>query len=95
VVKAKKIGISLPPGLYEWAVKEVEQGHSESVSALIAESLDARRAHAELGALVRDLAEEIGELTDEDRARIEEARLAAREARRRHVEGKSDAGHAA
>ena len=35
----KKIGISLRDDLYEWAIREVEEGRAESVSALIAEGL--------------------------------------------------------
>lgn len=40
----KKIGISLPDELYQWAVREVEEGRAETVSGLIADSLDAERA---------------------------------------------------
>lgn len=79
----KKIGVSLRDDLYEWALREVEEGREESVSALIAEGLQVLRARAELQALVDDLRAEIGELDEETKARVDEAFRAADEAHRR------------
>ncbi len=92
----KKIGISLPEELYDWAAREVEEGRAESVSALIAKGLELLEARTQLEAIVGDLRAEIGELDDETKARVGEALTAANEASRRHRAGKTgNAGHAA
>jgi Arc/MetJ-type ribon-helix-helix transcriptional regulator len=85
----KKIGVSLPDDLYEWAAREVEAGKAESVSGLIAESLDARRARAELESLVADLTADLGEPDDEQMAKLEEALRAADDAYRKHLARRS------
>jgi Arc/MetJ-type ribon-helix-helix transcriptional regulator len=81
----RKIGVSLPDDLYEWAAREVAEGQAESVSALIAHGLEVLRSRSDLAELVGDLKAEIGELDDETKARIEEAMRAAEEAQRRHL----------
>ena len=85
----KKIGVSLPDDLYEWAAREVKAGKAESVSGLIAESLDARRARAELESLVADLTAELGEPDDERKAKLEEILRAADHAYRKHLDRKA------
>lgn len=85
----KKIGVSLPDDLYAWAAREVKAGKAESVSGLIAESLDARRARAELESLVADLTADLGEPDDERKARLEEALRSADEAYRKHLARRS------
>jgi Arc/MetJ-type ribon-helix-helix transcriptional regulator len=89
----KKIGISLRQELYDWAVREVEEGRAESVSALIAEGLELLEARAQLEVVVSELHSEVGELDDQAKARLDEALAAAGEAYRRRRN--SDAGHAA
>jgi len=54
----KKIAISLPEELYDWAAREVEEERAESVSALIAKGLELLAARAQLGASVRLLADD-------------------------------------
>ncbi|HEX6471900.1 MAG TPA: hypothetical protein VF069_22585 [Streptosporangiaceae bacterium] len=81
----KKIGVSLPDELYEWAAAEVEEGRADSVSGLIADCLQARRARDELESLVADLAAEIGEPDEESRAQFEAAMRVAEEAYRAHL----------
>lgn len=85
----KKIGVSLPDDLYEWAAREVKAGRAESVSGLIAESLDARRARAELESLVTDLTTDLGEPDGERKARLEEALRAADHAYHKHLDRKA------
>jgi Arc/MetJ-type ribon-helix-helix transcriptional regulator len=89
----KKIGVSLPDELYEWAAREVEEDKADSVSGLIAESLQTRRARAELDSLVDDLTAELGEPDEESKARFEAAMRAADEAYRAHLA--RNAGNAA
>jgi Arc/MetJ-type ribon-helix-helix transcriptional regulator len=89
----KKIGVSLREELYDWAVREVEEGRAESVSALIAQGLELLEARAQLEAVVTGLHAEVGGLDDQARARLAEALAAADEAYRRHRV--SGAGHAA
>lgn len=92
----KKIGVSLPDELYDWAAAEVEQGRAESVSAQIAEGLEFLRAHAQLEALVADLRADIGGLDVQAKGQLAEALSAADEAFRKHETGRSgSAGHAA
>ena len=92
----KKIGISLRQELYDWAAREVEEGRAESVSALVAEGLELLEARAQLEAIVSDLRSDIGELSDEAKARLGEALGAADEAYRKHRVGRTgSAGHAA
>jgi Arc/MetJ-type ribon-helix-helix transcriptional regulator len=76
----KKIGVSLRQELYDWAVREVEEGRAESVSALIAEGLELLEARAQLEAVVSDLHSEVGDLDDQAKARLAEALAAADEA---------------
>lgn len=85
----KKIGVSLPDDLYAWVAREVKAGKAESVSGLIAESLDAQRARAELESLVADLTAELGEPDDEQMAKLDEALRAADEAYRKHLARRS------
>lgn len=92
MARAKKIGISLPPEIYSWAAHEVQEGRAQSISALITEGLYAMRGQAELGALIRDLEAEVGELSEEDLARIQVAEEAAREAWRRYLERNKNTG---
>ncbi len=89
----KKIGVSLPEELYDWAAGQVREGRAESVSALIAEGLRLLEAQALLTAVVDDLRADLGEPDDERKRRVEEALRAAGEAQRRHRAG--SAGHAA
>ncbi len=89
----KKIGVSLRQELYDWAVREVEEGRAESVSALIAEGLELLEARAQLKAVVAELHSEVGDLDDQARARLSEALAAADEAYRRRRS--SGTGHAA
>ncbi len=89
----RKIGISLRDELYEWAVREVEEGRAESVSALIAEGLQVLEARSRLEALVADLHAEVGEPGAQDKASVGDALRAADEAYRRHLAAK--AGNAA
>lgn len=79
----KKLGISLPDELHEWATREVEEGRAESVSALVAEGLRVLRSDSLLAELVADLRAELGPQTEEDKAWLEEAMRAAEEAQRR------------
>jgi Arc/MetJ-type ribon-helix-helix transcriptional regulator len=88
----KKIGVSLRQELYDWAAREVEEGHAESVSALIAQGLELLEARAQLEAVVTELHSEVGELDNQAKARLAEALAAADEAYRRH---RGSAGHAA
>jgi Arc/MetJ-type ribon-helix-helix transcriptional regulator len=81
----KKIGVSLPDELYEWAAREVAAGKAESMSGLIAESLDARRARAELESLVADLTADLGDPDDDRKARLDDALRAADDAYREHL----------
>ena len=81
----KKIGVSLPDELYEWAAREVDAGRVQSVSGLIAESLEARRARAELDSLVADLSAELGEPDEKRKAALQEALRAADEAQRNRL----------
>lgn len=85
----KKIGVSLPDELYEWAAGQVEGGQADSVSGLIAESLQARRARAELESLVDDLTAELGEPDEEREAKLAELLQAADEAYQRHLREKA------
>lgn len=88
----KKIGVSLPDDLYEWATHEVEEGRAESMSGLVAHGLAAMQGHALLVELIEDLAADIGELSEEDQARYEAAMRAADEAYRRgHARGSGNA----
>ncbi|HZR51079.1 MAG TPA: hypothetical protein VFB06_16370 [Streptosporangiaceae bacterium] len=89
----KKIGISLRDELYEWAVREVEEGRAESVSALIAEGLEIVEARAQLETLVRDLHEETGDFDADSEQRVADALRAADTAYSRHLAGR--AGNAA
>jgi Arc/MetJ-type ribon-helix-helix transcriptional regulator len=91
----KKIGVSLRDDLYEWATREVEEGRSESVSALVADGLNALRGYAELEDLVQDLAANIGEIDGETMARVEAAERAAAAAYRDHLARKAKDGQAA
>lgn len=79
----KKIGVSLRDDLYEWALREVEEGRAESVSALIGEGLQVLEARSQLEELVTDLAAD-GDLDAETQARVDDAMSAAGEAQRRH-----------
>jgi Arc/MetJ-type ribon-helix-helix transcriptional regulator len=88
----KKIGISLPDELYEWAANEVTQGRAESVSALIAEGLAHLESQALLKEIIDDLRANIGEPDDEAKARVDEAMQAAKEAQLRQARTR---GHAA
>ena len=83
----KKIGVSLPEDLYDWAAGQVREGRAESVSALIAEGLALLEARALLTKVVDDLRADLGEPDDERRSRVEEALRAAEEAQRRHRAG--------
>ena len=78
----KKIGVSLRQELYDWAAREVEGGHAESVSALIAEGLELLEARTQLEAVVAELHRDAGEPDDETKARLAEALAAADEAYR-------------
>ncbi len=89
----KKIGVSLPEELYDWAAGQVQEGRAESVSALIAEGLRYLESQALLKEIVDDLRESAGEPDDETKARVDEAMRAAEEAQRRHRA--RTAGHAA
>ena len=89
----KKIGVSLPEDLYDWAAGQVREGRAESVSALIAEGLALLEARALLTKVVDDLRADLGELDDERRSRVEEALRAAEEAQRRRRAGSAE--HAA
>lgn len=92
----KKIGISVPEDLYDWAARAVKEGRAESVSALIVEGLEILEARAELEAVVTDLRAEAGELDERARKGLGEALAAADEAYRRHgAERTGNAGHAA
>jgi Arc/MetJ-type ribon-helix-helix transcriptional regulator len=51
----RKIGVSLPDDLYEWATAAVAEGRAESVSALVAEGLELLEARAHLEWIVADL----------------------------------------
>jgi Arc/MetJ-type ribon-helix-helix transcriptional regulator len=79
----KKIGVSLPEELYDWAADQVREGRAESVSALIAEGLRYLESQALLKEIIDDLRESAGEPDDETKARVDEAMRAADEARRR------------
>lgn len=81
----RKIGVSLRDELYEWAAREVEEGRADSVSALIAEGLEALESRAQLEALVADLTAQVGDLDDQSRARVDDALRAAEEAYRRRL----------
>jgi Arc/MetJ-type ribon-helix-helix transcriptional regulator len=81
----KKIGVSLPDELYEWAAGAVEDGRADSVSGLIADCLQARRARDELESLVADLAAELGEPDEERKTKLEEILQAADKAYQRHL----------
>lgn len=83
----KKIGVSLPDELYDWATREVEAGRAESVSALIAHGLGSMRSRALLQEIVDDLRQDHGEPDEEQKAWIAAAREASAEARRRKREG--------
>ena len=90
----KKIGVSLPEDLYDWAAGQVREGRAESVSALIAEGLALLEARALLFTkVVDDLPADLGEPDDERKSRVEEALRAAEEAQRRHRAGSTE--HAA
>jgi Arc/MetJ-type ribon-helix-helix transcriptional regulator len=89
----KKIGVSLPEELYNWAACQVREGRAESVSALIAEGLALLEARALLAEVVDDLRADLGEPDDERKKRVEEALRAAEEAQRRHRAGSAE--HAA
>jgi Arc/MetJ-type ribon-helix-helix transcriptional regulator len=89
----KKIGVSLPEDLYDWAAGQVREGRAESVSALIAEGLALLEARALLTKVVDDLRADLGEPDDERKSRVEEALRAAEEAQRRHRAGSAE--HAA
>ena len=89
----KKIGVSLPEDLYDWAAGQVREGRAESVSALIAEGLALLEARALLTKVVDDLRADLGEPDDERRSRVEEALRAAEEAQRRRRAGSAE--HAA
>lgn len=92
----KKIGISVPEDLYDWAAREVKEGRAESVSALVAEGLEILEARAELEAVVDGLRADIGELDDQAKAQLGDALAASDEAYRKHRDGGTgDAGHAA
>ncbi|ETK31805.1 hypothetical protein [Microbispora sp. ATCC PTA-5024] len=69
----RKIGVSLPDDLYDWMQSQVEQGHADSVSGLIAEAVAAVRQRLELAALVADLTAEFGEPGPEAKARVDMA----------------------
>lgn len=69
----KKIGISLPDELYEWAQQAVSGGRAGSVSSVIAQALEAERRRAALRTLVEDLKTEVGEPTAQDHAWADEA----------------------
>lgn len=77
----KKIGVTLPGDLYAWMQDMVEQGHADSVSGLIIETLASRRQLAQLAMLVADLKEEFGEPGPEAKAWTREALERARAAR--------------
>lgn len=79
----KKIGVSLPEELYDWAANQVRKGRAESVSALIAEGLRYLESQALLKEIIDDLRESAGEPDGETKARLDEAMRAADEARRR------------
>jgi Arc/MetJ-type ribon-helix-helix transcriptional regulator len=81
----KKIGISLPDELYQWAADEVRAGRATSVSALIADGLRYLESRALLREIIDDLRAELGEPDDETKARGQEAMRAAEEAQRRHI----------
>lgn len=56
------------------------------MSALIAEGLEILEARAQLDALVTDLTDDVGELDDKTRARVNDALQAADGAYRRRLE---------
>ena len=91
----KKIGVSLPDELYDWAARHVEEGHAESVSALIADGLQALRGYAELEELIGDLAVDASKVDQETIARVEAAEQAAAAAYRSYLEAKAKGGRAA
>lgn len=84
-----KIGVSLPDGLYEWAVRQVSERRAESISGLLAHGLEVLRSQFELQALVADMREEFGEPSEEDREWAAAAFRAAEEAERRHLTQRS------
>ena len=79
----RKIGVSLPDDLYEWAARQVADGKADSVSALVADGLEVLAARVQLASLVADLRSDIGPEDAEARAWADAAGAAADEAARR------------
>lgn len=69
----KKIGISLPDETYAWVQAKIEQGSAESVSGLIAQSLDRDRKREELRELLEEWSVEVGPPTAEEQTWVNEA----------------------
>lgn len=69
----KKIAVSLPPELVEAAQAAVKAGRAASVSAYVAEAIEDKLKHDDLGSLLDQMLEETGgPLTDEERAWADE-----------------------
>jgi Arc/MetJ-type ribon-helix-helix transcriptional regulator len=76
----KKIGISLPDETYAWVQAKVEEGSAESVSGLIAQSLDRDRKHEELRTLLEEWSAEVGPTTTDEQTWVNEAVVKAHSA---------------
>lgn len=85
----RKIGVSLPDDLYEWATHQVANGKADSVSALVAEGRQVIESRVELQSVLADLRAEFGPEDAEGRAWADAAHAAAEEAVRRGA-GRSD-----
>ncbi|GAB3769187.1 hypothetical protein [Microlunatus parietis] len=79
---ARKIGVSLPDDLYEWATAAVAEGRAESVSALVAEGLELLEARAHLEWIVADLRTDVT-VDEASEEKLRELLAAADRAQRR------------
>jgi Arc/MetJ-type ribon-helix-helix transcriptional regulator len=87
----KKIGISLPDETYVWAQAKVEQGTAESMSGLIAQSLDRDRKREELRELLEEWSAEVGPPTAEEQTWVDEAVAKAHSAATKNHGGSASA----
>jgi Arc/MetJ-type ribon-helix-helix transcriptional regulator len=69
----KKIGISLPDETYAWIQAKIERGAAETVSGVIAQSLERERKREELRDLLAEWSAEIGPPSADEQRWVDEA----------------------